>query len=207
MEIKWLGHSCFKLTSGGYSIVIDPYEPNRVPGLGGIEVTADEVICSHGHNDHCWVQSVKIAPSGSENPFTVEKIDTFHDPEGGALRGENTVNIFSAEGMRVAHLGDLGCALTEEQVRTLGHLDAVLCPVGGFYTIDAKQAFAELDKLDLGIIVPMHYRTAHFGYAEIGTLDEFTSLFPPAQVQYLETDTFSVTPSEPRRVLVPRLAA
>ena len=40
----------------------------------------------------------------------------------------------------MAHLGDLGCELTAEQIQRLAGLDALLFPVGGFYTIDAQQA-------------------------------------------------------------------
>ena len=42
----------------------------------------------------------------------------------------------------MAHLGDLGCELEPEQLEALKGLDALMIPVGGFYTIDAKQARA-----------------------------------------------------------------
>ncbi len=50
----------------------------------------------------------------SEPPFTVREVETFHDDRGGALRGTNTVRIFTAGGLPVAHLGDLGHQLTVE---------------------------------------------------------------------------------------------
>ena len=202
MELKWLGHSCFRITHDGYTLVIDPFEPGCVPGLSDVRERANAVLCSHGHHDHNWVRCVELV-DGGENPFTIETLETFHDPEGGALRGRNTIHIISAGGARAAHLGDLGCELTDEQVKQLGRLDAVLCPVGGYYTIDARQAFELVKRLDAGLVVPMHYRTESFGFDVIGTLEEFISLFPAESVQKLSGDTVTVTGGEKFGVVVP----
>ena len=37
MTITWLGHSCFALESGGYRVVIDPYQ-----GVEGLPDTSTE---------------------------------------------------------------------------------------------------------------------------------------------------------------------
>lgn len=204
MIIKWLGHSCFRISQGDYSIVIDPYDDGGVPGLRPIRETANAVICSHGHHDHNNTAAVTIADSDAESPFSIEKIPTFHDPEGGRLRGENTLHILSAADTRIAHFGDLGCDLTREQINSLGHLDAVLCPIGGYYTIDAKQAKALLDSLDVNVIIPMHYRSDSFGYDVIGTLEEFTSLYPADSVRFLESNSVEILPGAKKEVVVPK---
>lgn len=204
MIVQWLGHACFRISEGDYSIIIDPYDDGGVPGLRPVRETANEVICSHGHHDHNFVGAVAIADSNLKSPFSIEKIHTFHDPEGGRLRGENTIHIFSAGGVRIAHFGDLGCELTQEQISALGHLDAVLCPVGGYYTIDAKQAKALLDSLDVNVIIPMHYRSDSFGYDVIGTLDEFTSLYPADSVRFLDGNTIEILPGAKNEVVVPK---
>ena len=49
MKITWLGHSCFKVETRGYVIVLDPYEDGSVPGCEAVRETADEVLCSHEH--------------------------------------------------------------------------------------------------------------------------------------------------------------
>lgn len=202
MEIKWLGHSCFKLTHEGYSIIIDPFQPGRVPGYRDINETANEVLCTHAHFDHSWVDAVTLVPGG-ESPFSVRTVDTFHDPEQGALRGENTVYILSAGGVSAAHLGDVGCELTDAQIAQIGRVDAVMCPVGGYYTIDAKQARDLAERLNAGAVIPMHYRSERFGYDEIGTLDSFTSLFPAELVEYAHSDSITVKSGEKHRVVVP----
>ena len=48
MKLQYLGHSCFKLSSEGYSIVVDPYENGSIPGLRDLDVTANLCVCSHG---------------------------------------------------------------------------------------------------------------------------------------------------------------
>ena len=45
-----------------------------------------------------------------------------------------------------------------------------------YYTIDAVQAKAVVDDLAPRVVIPMHYRSDHFGYPVIGRLEEFTGL-------------------------------
>ena len=52
MKITWIGHSCFLIEKDNFKIVIDPYEPESVPGIKEIKETADMVLCSHEHHDH-----------------------------------------------------------------------------------------------------------------------------------------------------------
>ena len=60
MKITWLGHSCFTVESQGYRIVLDPYKDGTVPGLAPVRVEADQVLCSHGHDDHCGTECVSL---------------------------------------------------------------------------------------------------------------------------------------------------
>ena len=94
------------------------------------------------------------------SPFTITEIHTWHDDARGTKRGSNCIRIFDDGTYRVAHLGDLGCELEPEQIEALKGLDAVMIPVGGFYTIDAKQAKALIDQIEPRVTIPMHYRGA-----------------------------------------------
>lgn len=60
MKLTWLGHSCFIIESQGYRIVLDPYQDGSVPGLAPVRVEADQVLCSHGHGDHCGTECVTL---------------------------------------------------------------------------------------------------------------------------------------------------
>ena len=64
MTITWLGHACFRLEQGGYSIIIDPY--NSVTGYPDIQTEANAVWCSHGHHDHSYTAGVTLLPAGED---------------------------------------------------------------------------------------------------------------------------------------------
>mgnify|MGYP001071255885 FL=1 len=180
MNITWLGHSCFMLEAGGFRVLLDPY--NEVPGLPAAEAEADAVYCSHSHFDHAYTEKVRLT-SGKTNPFAVTEVQTFHDDKGGALRGNNVIRKFTAGGVSVAHFGDLGHPLSPAQLEALGSCDAVLIPVGGFYTIDAPTAKAVAEATGAPVVVPMHYRNGPVGFDVLGTLEDFTSLYPAERVK------------------------
>ena len=162
MKLTWLGHACFLLEADGYRIVTDPY--TGVPGYPSLSVSAHAVFCSHGHFDHNAVDRVTLLPH-RDSPFTVREIASFHDDRGGTLRGGNTIRVFTADGISVAHLGDLGHPLSAEQLAAIGPVDAALVPVGGVYTLDAAGAKSVCDALKPRCVLPMHYRHAPYGLA------------------------------------------
>lgn len=202
MKIIWNGHSCFTLQTAQGSIVIDPFQDNYVPGCGVIRPVADAVFCSHGHNDHGCTEVVRL--TGVPHSVSVATVPSWHDEALGAKRGSNLIHIFSAEGMKAVHLGDLGCELNEDQLNAIGQPDILFVPVGGFYTIDAAQARAIVDQLSPRIVVPMHYKGEGFGYDVLTPVDNFLALCP-GTVKVLSGNEFEVTPDTPAQVIVPAL--
>lgn len=175
-EIRWHGHACFAVKCKGYTVLFDPYENNYVRGFGSLDVAADLVLCSHEqHADHNARHVVRPL-EGHDDPFTLSTIETFHDPEQGTLRGKNTIHVLQAGGLKLAHLGDLGCELTPAQIAALQGLDVVMIPVGGYYTIGPEEAKALLDQLQAKVVLPMHYRQGHLGLPNVAELDDFLAL-------------------------------
>ena len=174
MVLKYYGHACFKLESAAGSVVFDPYVSGYVPSFSLPPLDADLVISSHEHSDHYAPDSVKL--SGKEHKFTVEQIETFHDEEGGALRGKNIVSVVNAEGLRIAHLGDLGHELSDTQLEKLGKPDVLMIPVGGFYTIDAVAAKNIVDACSPRLVVPMHYREGGADFRLLPKLRAFEAI-------------------------------
>ena len=127
LKLTWNGHSCFTLEENGYAIVLDPYEDGAVPGFGPLKLTADEVLCSHGHGDHNAAQCVKIRKNsgGAKNPFRITEIHSFHDEAKGTKRGKNTIRIFDDGQYRIAHMGDIGCVPTADQKEQLKGIDVI----------------------------------------------------------------------------------
>lgn len=200
IKVEWFGHSCFRISKDGYAIVFDPYEDDNVPGLKLEILTANEVFTSHEHGDHNAREKVKLVKAYGETPFQVTHLESFHDDCQGKKRGTNCITILESEGLRIAHLGDIGCMPTEEQKRALSHLDAVFAPAGGFYTMEPDQIRVLLEELSPKMIIPMHYRSERFGYDVIGTLDAFLHKEDPV-VTY-ESNELMIRPDMVRQIAV-----
>lgn len=200
MKLIWNGHSCFSIETEGETVVFDPYEDGSVPGLGPLRLTAEGVYCSHDHRDHNARELVAL--SGRPCRARVRALPCYHDEFHGARRGKNTIHILSGEGMRVAHLGDLGHIPSKKILAELEDLDALLIPVGGYYTIDGAAAKKLTDRLRPRVVIPMHYRLGNMGYDVIGELSDFTSLC--GDVTYYETNTLELTADTPAQTAVLR---
>ena len=179
MKIKWLGHAAFVITAeDGTRIMTDPF--GDYPGLSyePIQETVDIVVVTHKHGDH-WGAKIKGNPKivtgkGTTKVSGIEfkGLQTYHDTSKGSQRGENTVFCFTVNGLRVCHLGDLGHQLSESEIAEIGHVDVLMIPVGGYYTIDAVTAGRICDQIKPGLIVPMHYSNDKCAFPVSG-VDEF----------------------------------
>ncbi len=180
MKIKYFGHACFLLTSSsGVKILTDPVDQET--GYILPEIEADIVTTSHGHHDHCYMDTVKgkfeqIMKSGSYKKHGIDiiAVDTFHDEKKGAQRGSNLVFVYDIDGIRVCHCGDLGHVLTESQLGEIGKVDVLLLPVGGVYTVNYKGAHKIKNLLKPGITIPMHYKTESLTF-KLDSVDKFIS--------------------------------
>ena len=130
------------------------------------------------------VLDVRIDKEGSYELSGVEinSIKSFHDPEGGRLRGENIIFKFSMDGIEVCHLGDIGEECSTELIESLLPVDVLLIPVGGTYTIDAEQAKEYVDRIMPDIVIPMHYREKG-KRLDVDKVDDFCDLFEEEEVE------------------------
>jgi L-ascorbate metabolism protein UlaG (beta-lactamase superfamily) len=88
----------------------------------------------------------------------IQGISAFHDNSLGKERGQTTIFVIEAEELRICHLGDLGQKeLNSEQMEKIGEVDVLMIPVGGAYTIDAKDTVKIMSQIEPKIIIPMHY--------------------------------------------------
>ena len=200
MKLTWYGHACFKLDTDSGSVVFDPYAPGSVKGLKLPELTADAVVCSHRHSDHYCPEAVTL--TGNKPNFAMHGIYTFHDECMGAKRGDNLMTVVTAEGLTVAHCGDLGHELSSETLRSLGRIDILMIPVGGVYTLDAKAAKKVCEQIKPTVIIPMHYRCGGVGIQSIAPTDDFLALFDDTQIIRLPSNTMTAEPPLTRSVTV-----
>ena len=207
LKLTWHGHSCFTLEENGYAIVLDPYADGYVPGFGPLRLTADAVLCSHGHDDHNAAQCVRINSdaSGKACPFRVTEIHSWHDDAQGAKRGNNIIRIFDDGQYRIAHMGDIGCHPTPDQKDLLKDIDVMLMPVGGFFTMKPADVHALVQELTPRMLVPMHYSGKDFGYEVIAPLDKYLSLCGNETVTRLDTSTLTLPADETEGIVVLRV--
>ena len=212
MDIIWHGHSCFELVSGGYSAVIDPFQDTSVgTAYPHVRLTADAGFISHEDRDHNFREGVTLRSTGKANPFAVTELETYHDIMRGRLRGMNTVRIFAAEGMRVAHLGDLGAGhivvRSEVPVRVAGQVGHVVMgvqPAGGIYTIEPDTAYYLCEQLQPRVIIPMHFQAPGHSNHRLRAPEDFTGIFEGngANVQRYDTNRMTLTPDTPAQVVI-----
>ena len=175
MKIKWYGHSAFMVTSDqGVKIITDPYESGAYGGqlsYGKIKDQADIVLTSHDHADHNDAKSLPGSPeivkgSGSKTVkgISIKGISTYHDPSKGSERGANTIFTFTVDGIKICHLGDLGHILSEKELAEIGSVDILFIPVGGYFTIDAKEATRAAEQIKPKVLIPMHFKTEKCGF-------------------------------------------
>jgi len=183
MILRYYGHAFFTWTlENGMVIAHDPY--GSFYDYPARSVKADVCLVSHHHHDHDGVESLRPGAAimdtagvhHLENGVTVTGIPTWHDEAQGAKRGSNLFWVIESEGMRVGHAGDLGHLPDAKQLRQIGHLDVLLLPVGGFYTIDPAEALELCRMLQPTVAVPMHYRTAYDEEMPVAALADFLKL-------------------------------
>ena len=174
-KIHWLGHSSFFIESSKVNIYIDPFKLRE--GLP----KADMILITHEHFDHCSPEDIKkIHQSGTiiVGPKTIaSKLST---PIKTIKPGENmrlndvvidavyayNLNkkfhpksddylgyIVSVDGTKIYHAGDT------DYIPEMGKIKADICllPIGGTYTMDAKEASQAANGINPKIAIPMHF--------------------------------------------------
>ncbi len=195
--MRWWGHACFEVRSS-LTMVFDPHDGGGI-GLSAPRVKADIVLASHRHYDHAdgirlvakeGAQTIVGEPGEREvGGVRIKGVLTFHDPEEGRLRGVNVVYVVETEGIRLCHLGDLGHIPSDGQLREIGDVDIAFVPVGGVYTIDAREADEVIKRMRPRIVVPMHYFVRGLR-VRISGVEDF--LKNKTNIRMLRADSFEV---------------
>ena len=161
MDLAWLGHSCFRLRTGGSVILTDPF-PDGV-GLSIGDVKALAVTVSHQHANHSNWKGVDGDPKVLDGPGEYELSGVYvtgvmtPSGDGDPPDKRNTAYLFEMENVRLCHLGDVSNALATRQVEALSPVDVLMVPAGGDGAVSASQAVEIVRHLEPRIVVPMHY--------------------------------------------------
>ncbi|MCL2474814.1 MAG: MBL fold metallo-hydrolase [Chloroflexi bacterium] len=163
MEIKWYGHSCFKVKGKNTSIVFDPYSPGST-GYDMGNISADIVAISHNGTAHNYEAGVGGKRKVLNGPGEYEIGDAIiigvlsaRDITDGQTRGKNTIYCVELDELNICHLGDVGHNLSDEQLGEIGQVNVLMLPIGG--SLGVKGAVALINKLQPQIVLPMCYGT------------------------------------------------
>jgi L-ascorbate metabolism protein UlaG (beta-lactamase superfamily) len=209
-RFHWLGHDGFKVSSGGKTIYIDPYQLSSAQHNKN---DADIVLISHDHFDHLSAGDLKhvvgkktsivaakeclnklgginalethgVAPGDkiSVQGVTVEVVAAYNTNKKFHPKSDRKVGfVFTVSGMRIYHAGDT------DEIPEMNDLNphVAMVPVSGTYVMTAEEAAGAVNKRikPKDLAIPMHYGTI------VGTEEDarkFKELVKVCKVQILE---------------------
>jgi L-ascorbate metabolism protein UlaG (beta-lactamase superfamily) len=216
VTIRWHGQSFFEIvTSKGTRIVFDPH---LIDAYGRNVCKADLVLLSHNHTDHVQTSVVenldkaKVLRGLKDEKGDGKKVDwnaidetfkdvkirtmgTYHDQTNGMQRGLNSIFILEFDGLKIAHLGDLGHMLSDAQLKKLGEVDVLFVPVGGVYTLNGEDAAKVVKQIKpRRYVIPMHYGITGV-YEDVLSADEFLDESPKETIKRYKTNELVIDPS------------
>ena len=194
IEIKWFGHAFFQITSSsGTKIVTDPFGAMGYPMP---EVWPNVVTIGRESGNHNNARLPKGKPLilRGVNPGADdwEQINvTFRDVliynvpihQRGAGYFKGSAFVFEMDGLCILHSGDVGEPFNEDQLQLIGHVDVLLVPIAGSYTMGPDNARKVVEQLQPKIAVPYHY------YHNYDLLQRFTDV--PYTPRFLNTNNFT----------------
>lgn len=206
MRITWYGHAAFLIEAEGMRVILDPYRSPESGGYLPIHEPADVVVVSH-ENDKYHSHLGQIVP-----PFEVvraldlpaggavvrglrfEAVRVFETP-GRKAEDEVTIVHFRAEGLHVVSLGDLGHALSDEELAPIRGADVVIAAAGGPPTIEYDDLAPLLSEIGPRVVVPMHYKVEGKINLPIRPVSDFLEAMKGWPVEHVAGSSFEVTPA------------
>lgn len=152
-------------SSKGESVIVDPTE---MPPRSMVELNPALIVSTHGHGDHTdtkWVETYdckKISYFQADmktRDFRVYTVLSAH--QGNTLGSSNVIAVFEVDGLRIAHMGDIGQdTLTKEQLKAIGTIDIAFMQFENNYSsmnLQNEKGFKLIEQLNPSVIVPTHY--------------------------------------------------
>ncbi|MBU3029347.1 MBL fold metallo-hydrolase [Paracoccus marinaquae] len=214
VRIGYIGHSMFLIRTGdGLSIVTD-YNGY----LGPTTFLPDVATMNRAHSSH-WtdgVEGIGQVLRGWSDSFglpadhhlelgdvLIRNVTSDIRSFGTVEENGNSIFVFEAAGLCIAHLGHLHQELNEAQYAALGRVDVLMVPVDGSYTMDLGTMMRVVSRLRSSLVLPMHW----FSEARLGSF--LSGMSGQFLIERAGASEITVSPSSlPRRptvlVLEPR---
>lgn len=168
-RLRWFGHSSFAILSGtGTRVVADP-NFDVTPGI-----TADAVTVSNNHYTHNNVEVVQGSPlvlrgitlDQRWNPVRkkVKDILVVNLPSKRNYdfsRIANSIFVYELGSLCIAHMGNIGHLLTDQQRKLLRRVDIMMIPIDARNNLDFEDLVKVIAQVNPPIVIPMHYDDPH----------------------------------------------
>ena len=189
-NIHWLGHASFKITNDK-KIFIDPYQLKK-------KETADIILITHSHYDHCSRDDVdmlkgpqtviittkdsasqlsgniKIINPGetiTEAGIQIEAVPAYNMRKAFHPKDFGNGYVIQIGTQTIYHAGDTDFIPEMEKLREF-EIDIALLPVGGTFTMDVREAVKAIKAIQPKKVWPMHYGTLPQTTADIDQLKQ-----------------------------------
>ncbi len=187
VKIKWLGHATFEIKMAECVVFVDPWlDGNPKATVKTSDVKEADIVCvTHNHRDHIGsafeicrqtravfvatpelcnqankdgvkeVVGFNIGGTASVKGIDITMTQAFHT----ATIGTPTGFILRGEEVSIYHAGDTGLFGDMKLIGELYQPDVALLPIGGYYTMNSKQAAEAVWLIKPKVVIPMHYQT------------------------------------------------
>lgn len=166
--IQWYGHSSFLIHSGSQTKVVADPNFNVTPGI-----QADAVTVSNDHFTHNNTGAVTGNPvilrgitfKQTWQPIrthikdiTIVNIPSQRSASWGAIA--NSIFVYEMGSLCIAHLGNIGHLLSDEQVKVLQRVDVMMVPIDAMTNLGFEDVIKVIGQIKPPIVIPMHYDMA-----------------------------------------------
>ncbi|MEL7131588.1 MAG: MBL fold metallo-hydrolase [Pseudomonadota bacterium] len=209
MKITWFGHAAFGLEAEtGLRVITDPYTPEGV-GYAPIRDSADLVLISSEDDDaHCRadlipgtpivVNALSVAQGGGATTAcgieitAIEAAEWDHHPDH-AVPGQNGMYRFTLDGIKCAHMGDVGSPLTDQQQAFFEGTDVLFALAGGYLTLELPDLMEMIHRTRPRLVIPMHFRTLTYKPRNTLWIESFLNHFKDEDVDFAFGATHTLT--------------
>ncbi|TFL16907.1 MBL fold metallo-hydrolase [Jannaschia formosa] len=220
MRVTWFGQAAMRFEGAKLTVICDPYTPD-VLGYPEITEQADVVLTSSDDDSaHCRSDLIGGRPvccnaldiagdgqgEGNVGGLPVRAIaaeEWEHHPRG--VANQNAMYRFRLDGIEVAHMGDVGNALDEEQIAFFEGVDVLCALTGGPPTIRLPDLMHMIHRVRPRLVIPIHFRTLAYRPANIQWITDFLPHFREDAIDFAFGPHAELTPESlpaPTRVLV-----
>jgi L-ascorbate metabolism protein UlaG (beta-lactamase superfamily) len=173
VEVTWLGHAGFRFQTPEVVVYVDPYKVSHGE-------KADLILLTHDHYDHCdpssisslrkeetvivgpknckekvhGLEEIKLGQDLERKGVHVKAIPAYNKEKHFHPQGAGFGYVFMIGSERIYHAGDTDSI---PEMAGLGRINLALLPVGGTYTMNAREAAEAAEKIMPDLAIPMHW--------------------------------------------------